>query len=129
MFNKTLPVIIVLALILSACTFNVTFPGTQQVGPVTTDQVTVPLPDSASQPVDLTLHFGAGTLDLTPASETTALVSGTATYNIADFKPVITVNGSNIGVEQGNLPWVPLRWPSPLTEAPIRPTMNSAAWR
>jgi hypothetical protein len=30
------------------------------------------------------------------------LVSGNATYNIADFKPAVTVNGSMVRIEQGN---------------------------
>jgi hypothetical protein len=30
------------------------------------------------------------------------LVSGTAKYNINDFKPVVTVNGSTVRIEQGN---------------------------
>ncbi len=65
-----------------------------------TDQINVPLPADTTQPVDLSLAFGAGTLKIHPGA--TALVSGTASYNIADFKPIVTSNGSTVRIEQGN---------------------------
>jgi hypothetical protein len=55
----------------------------------------------------LSLAFGAGTLKVHPGSS--ALVSGTATYNVADFKPTVKTNGSNVRIEQGdwNLTGIP----------------------
>ena len=50
--------------------------------------------------MDLSLKFGAGTLKLHPGA--TALVSGTAIYNISDFKPTVTVSTSSASIEQGN---------------------------
>lgn len=66
-----------------------------------TDQIHVALPASTASPVDLSLAFGAGTLKIHPGSNG-LLVSGTAAYNIADFKPIISVNGDKVRIEQGN---------------------------
>jgi N-terminal domain of toast_rack, DUF2154 len=101
MFRKLLPVLIVLAMSSLACGFNVNIPiNTITPGPMQTDQINVPLPANTTQAVDLSLAFGAGTLKIQPGA--TTLVSGTATYNIADFKPVATSNGSTVRIEQGN---------------------------
>ena len=100
MIRKLLPVILVLALASIACGFHVNIPiNTITPGPMVTDQINLPSPDS-TQVVDLSLAFGAGTLNLHPGEG--ALVSGTATYNIADFKPIVTSNGSTVRIEQGN---------------------------
>jgi hypothetical protein len=100
MFRKLLPVLVVLALTTLACGFNVSLPIAITPGPMVTDQIDVPLPANTSQPVDLSLAFGAGTLKVHPGAS--GVVSGTARYNLADFKPVVTVNGSSVRVEQGN---------------------------
>jgi hypothetical protein len=99
MTRKLLPVLLVLALATIACGFNVSLPiNTITPGPLVTDQIEVPWPGTG--PVDLTLAFGAGTLKINPGA--TGLVSGTAQYNIPDFKPAVTVNGSAVRIEQGN---------------------------
>jgi hypothetical protein len=100
MIRKLLPVLLILALTLMACGFHISVPITTITpGPVITDKITVPLPGT-TQTVDLSLAFGAGTLKIQPGSD--ALVSGTAIYNIVDFKPAVTVNGSTVRIEQGN---------------------------
>src|ERR1700690_3375638 len=101
MIRKILPVLLVLALSTIACGFNVSVPvHTIKPGPLVTDPINVPAPATAN-PVDLSLAFGAGTLKV-HSGATHALVSGTAAYNIADFKPILTVNGSTVRIEQGN---------------------------
>ena len=102
MIRKLLPVLLVLALSTIACGFHVSVP-IQPVtpGPLVTDPIQIPALADHPNPVDLSLAFGAGTLKLHPGSES-ALVSGTATYNIPDFKPVVTLNGSSMRIEQGN---------------------------
>ncbi|MDI6768754.1 MAG: toast rack family protein [Anaerolineales bacterium] len=97
MFRKLIPVMLLLALLVTACGLQVSLPITP--GPTVTDEISIPLPDAA-KPVNLTLAFGAGTLSLSPGSN--ALVSGTTTYNIPDFKPVVTVTGNSIRMAQGN---------------------------
>ena len=100
MIRKLLPVILVLAIGLTACGFHINIPVTTITpGPTVTDEINVPLPDT-SNPVDLSLAFGGGTLKVQPGSD--KLVSGTATYNIADFKPTVTATGSTVRIEQGN---------------------------
>ena len=102
MIRKLLPVLFVLALSTIACGFNVSVPiNTVTPGPNVTDPINVPLPADTVNPVDLSLVFGTGILKIHPGSSN-ALVSGTATYNIADFKPTLNVNGSTVRIEQGN---------------------------
>jgi hypothetical protein len=100
MIRKFLPVLLVLALSTIACGVSVPI-NTVTPGPVVTDPINVPAPADTTNPVDLSLAFGAGTLKIHSGS-TDALVSGTAKYNINDFKPVVTVNGSTVRIEQGN---------------------------
>jgi hypothetical protein len=100
MIRKMLPVFLVLVLGLTACGLRISLPFTVTPGPLVTDQINVPLPAEATQSVDLSLGFGAGTLNLQPGAS--ALVTGTAKYNIPDFKPEVTVNGSSVSIEQGN---------------------------
>jgi hypothetical protein len=100
MIRKLLPGILVLALSTIACGFHVSVPiNTITPGPMLTDEINVPLPDTA-QSVNLSLAFGAGTLKVQPGAS--VLVSGTAKYNIPDFKPVVTSTGSTVRIEQGN---------------------------
>lgn len=99
MFRKILFTSLILGLALTACTFPIRLPLTQATGPNIVDEIVLPVPAGADV-VNLTLSFGAGTLFLNPG--TTSLVSGTATYNLADFKPVITVEGSQVEIKQGN---------------------------
>jgi hypothetical protein len=100
MIRKLLPVLLVLVLGLSACGFYISLPFTITPGPLVTEQIDVPAPANATQSVDLSLGFGAGILKVYPGAD--ALVSGTAKYNIPDFKPTVTVNGSTVRIEQGN---------------------------
>jgi hypothetical protein len=99
MYQKMIPVLLVLALVLTACSFNISLPIVQTTGPTVVDEIAVPVPADADA-VDLSLEFGAGTLKLHPGTD--SLVSGTATYNVEDFKPVVTVTGSSVTIEQGN---------------------------
>jgi hypothetical protein len=100
MIRKLLPVLLILALGLTACGFYVSLPITLTPGPTVVEQINIPLPANTSQTVDLSLAFGAGKLMVHPGAST--LVSGTATYNIADFKPTMTTNGTTVRIEQGN---------------------------
>jgi hypothetical protein len=101
MFRKLIPAILVLSLAVMACGININLPRVNiTTGPTVTEDINVPLPADTSSPVNLSLAFGAGKMILNPGSS--GLVSGTFTYNVADFKPTVTQNGSNVRVEQGN---------------------------
>ncbi|MFH1908986.1 MAG: toast rack family protein [Chloroflexota bacterium] len=134
MFRKLFPAMLILALLVTACDLPFSLPITITTGPTVTDEISIPLPDSA-RPANLTLAFGAGTLSLSPGSN--ALVSGTATYNIPDFKPDVTVTGSSVRVEQGNykLTGIPdfsnikNEWELQLGAAPMDLTIEAGAYK
>ncbi len=134
MFRKLFPAMLILALLVTACNLHISLPITVTTGPTMTDEISV-LPPDSSKPVALTLAFGAGTLSLSPGSN--ALVSGTATYNIPDFKPDVTVTGSSVRVEQGNykLTGIPdfsnikNEWELKLGAAPMDLTIKAGAYK
>lgn len=135
MARKLLPAILVLSLALMACGININLPTVNITpGPTVTDEINVPLPSSPETVTNLSLAFGAGTLKVHPGSS--VLVSGTATYNISDFKPTITVNGSTASIEQGNwkLNGIPNManikndWDLSLGNAPIALTIQAGAY-
>jgi hypothetical protein len=135
MFRKILPIILVLTLVLTACSFHISLPVMQKVGPLTTDEINVPLPTDAAQTVDLSLAFGAGILKLHPGAD--ALVSGTATYNVSDFKPTVSVKASTVRIEQGNwrLTGIPdiskikNEWDLALGSMPLALTIDAGAYQ
>jgi len=135
MFRKMHPTILILALLLSACSFPISLPFFQETGPVQTDEINVPLPNDATPSMDLSLKFGAGTLKLHPG--TGALVSGTATYNVSDFKPTLTVNAASVRIEQGNwrltgipdLSKIKNEWDLGLGNLPLALTIDAGAYQ
>jgi len=135
MLKKLSPAFLIPVLILSACNFHVTLPGVQRVGPVVTDDINVPLPAPGTQSMDVTLDFGAGSLELNPGSA--VLISGTAKYNVSDFKPVITVTETTAHIRQGNwkLSGIPditnikNEWDLALGTFPIDLTIDAGAYR
>jgi hypothetical protein len=101
MNKKIILAIIVLALVSMACGITINLPVDQiTTGPTQTEEINIPAPEADT--VELTLNFGAGELNLQSGAEP-ALVSGTATYNVPDFKPKIKVNGQQVRLETGNL--------------------------
>ena len=130
-------ILIILALASVACGIQINLPKSDvKTGPTTTEEIVVPRPDSSEQVTDLTLAFGAGTLKINPGA-TEALVNGTATYNVADFKPEIKIEGDNILIEQGdlNLSGFPSfdeniknEWDFMLSEDPLDLTIKAGAY-
>jgi hypothetical protein len=135
MFRKLFIVILGSSMLLSACSFTITLPETQKTGPTVVDQINVPSSDSGSNVVDLTLKFGAGILKLNSGSN--ALVSGTATYNVSDFKPAVTVNSSSVSIVQGHwqLTGIPdiarikNEWDLALGSTPLALTVDGGAYQ
>ncbi len=92
-----------LAIVSLACSININLPEVQiKTGPTVTDNINVPLLADQQAIADVTMNFGAGKLNLQPGA-TDALISGTATYNVADLKPVITTDNNNISIDTGNM--------------------------
>ncbi len=67
-------------------------------GPEVVDKIDILYPEAAT--AFLALEFGAGRLNLAPGSAE-RLVSGSATYNIPDFKPIVTLDGDSATIHQG----------------------------
>jgi hypothetical protein len=134
MLRKIIPGVLILALTVMACGFQVNLPTAATPGPLTTDQISVPLPGDTTQTVNMTLDFGAGNLTLTPGSD--SLLSGTATYNIPDFKPTVTSDGNNVTIAQGNwhmsgipdLSKIKNEWSMALGNVPMNLTINGGAY-
>ena len=103
--KKYLRLILLLGLVfaVSGCGIGIELPfkTVQKTGPTQTDLVQVPVPDIPT-PLNLNLAFGVGKMILLPNSGPD-LISGTATYNVADFKPEITVDEYSVSLRQGNL--------------------------
>jgi hypothetical protein len=99
--KKIILAIMALAMVSMACGITINLPVEQITsGPTQIEEINVASPEADI--VDLTLTFGAGELILQPGAET-ALVSGTATYNVADFKPKIKIDEQQVRLETGNL--------------------------
>ena len=100
---RSIFVLILLAIPLSGCGINIELPfkTEQKTGPSVTDSIQVPIPD-APTPLDVNLSFGAGKLTLLP-NPGEDLLSGTATYNVTDFKPEVTVDENGVTLKQGSL--------------------------
>jgi hypothetical protein len=89
----------VLALASLACSITFNAPEVNfNTGPTVTDEINVPLL-STSAVANVEVNFGAGNLNISPGAEN-ALISGTATYNVKEFKPTIDVQGDNIRIAQ-----------------------------
>lgn len=99
-------VVLVLALVTMACGISVDLPDINipveqiEVGPTQTETISIPAP--AGEPIALRIGFGAGELTLSPG-ESNLLVEGTASYNVQDFKPDVTVDGSQVELKTGEL--------------------------
>lgn len=96
MSKITLLIVLLLAVLVSACQVNVS--GLNPPGPTVTDEIRIPAPDAPA--ARLMLEFGVGELSLSPGAEG-GLVSGTAVYNFPAFKPVIETTEAGVVLRQG----------------------------
>jgi len=103
MFRKQLLLILaILALMTMACRVLAMVPSVEyKVGPTVTDEINVPLLADPGATARVELAFGAGELILRPGAEG-SLVNGKATYNVAEFKPNVTLEGNQARIIQGN---------------------------
>lgn len=101
--RKLFLAIAVLALVTMACSINIDLPDIDtdiKTGPLVTENIAIQKPDTADA-IRVDIAFGAGELFISPGSESN-LISGTATYNVEDFKPEISTTGDRVSLEQGN---------------------------
>ena len=104
MFRKSfLLALAVLVLASLACGVNIQSPVTEiKTGPTQTEEINIPLLEGDDAVADISLAFGAGSIDLQPGA-VDALLTGTAEYNVEDFKPEVDINGDNVTISQGDL--------------------------
>ncbi len=132
MTNKLFLGLLVLALATLACGIQTDLPISKTAGPDITDEISVAAPDGDA---NLSLAFGAGELYLAPGAA--KLAEGTATYNIADFKPVIKTDGLDVSIVQGNyklnglpsLSNVKNTWDLKLGSGKMALTINAGAYK
>ena len=120
----------ILALASIACGFSFSIPSAPTPGPEVTDEIMVAVPDTDE--VRLKISFGAGELNLSPGAED-ALVEGTATYNVPNFKPIVEENGSLIEIKQSefktlNVTDIKNVWDLKLGETPMDLEINAGAY-
>jgi len=96
---KLITIIAAIAMSTLACNFTINrqVRGVS-VGSLETYEIEVPRPDS-SDISEVRLEFGAGELNLSPGSDE-FLISGTATYNVDEFEPKVTMSGSDVEISQ-----------------------------
>jgi len=135
--KKIILAIIALAMVSMACGITINLPVDQiTTGPTKTEEINIVAPEADL--ADLRLTFGAGELILQPGAET-ALVSGTATYNVADFKPKIKVDEQQVRMETGNLDLhgfpdlntndIKNKWDLKLGDQPMQLKINAGAYQ
>ena len=99
------PLVFILSILLLtslACGVTINLPVSDvKIGPTVTEEIVVPEIES-TEPVDLMIEFGAGELNIQPGAEN-ALVTGTVSYNIVDFKPDVLVEENQVHLRTGNL--------------------------
>lgn len=139
MFSKSiLLVIAVLVLTTLACGVTFNLPVTDiKTGPTQTEEILIPLPDNTDDVSNISMNFGAGELNLSPGAEG-ALLSGTAIYNIKDFKPEVITDGNKVTIQTGDLEIKGIpnfgedyrnSWDFELGDTPIDLTINSGAYQ
>jgi len=139
MFTKRiLLAIAVMALVTMACGININLPMERiNTGPVQTEEINIPATDT-SGPVNLTIDFGAGELDINPGAQG-VLVEGTAEYNVPELKPEITVEGNTVLLKTGEMKKIKLlpvfgdkyknSWDLSLGESLLDLTINAGAYQ
>lgn len=126
------------ALATLACSININLPSTQvKTGPTETENINIPLLSDKQAIADVTVNFGAGNLKIQPGA-TTELISGTIKYNVADFKPTISIDNDTIKIEQGNLKITGIptfnsnvvnKWDLSLANAPMSLAIKAGAYQ
>lgn len=134
---KLLAVIAALAFTTLACTF--TFNSQVQgvsVGSMETFEIEVPVPDS-DEVSRVSIEFGAGELNLSPGADG-LLVSGTATYNVDEFKPKVYVTDSRVKISQqvDDINLIPIlgdeiknKWDLELGNSPIELDISAGGYK
>ncbi|MBW8011977.1 MAG: hypothetical protein FVQ83_12180 [Chloroflexi bacterium] len=116
---------------------NINFSDAFVIVPMVTEEIFVASLET-DETAELSLYFGAGELKISPA-EFEGLLSGTATYNVEEFKPEITVNDESVRLEQGSVDYqfpnfpnyedVENEWDLQLSTQRMKLEINAGAYR
>ncbi len=91
-----------LALVTLACGFTIDVPVKEvNIGPLVTEDVSVSLPEQQGDVTRVEFSFGAGEFTLAPGAQD-ALVNGTASYNVRDLKPQVSVDKNEVLITTGD---------------------------
>ena len=104
MFTKTiLTIVAVFSLAALACSVTINLPETRkfETGQTKAEDINIAYPSDTTGEPELTLKFGAGKLEVEPGDSDT-LVSGTAEYNVVEFRPEVTTEGSQVTLSTGD---------------------------
>jgi hypothetical protein len=134
MIRRILVVLSVLAIASLACGLGIRPPVLPTAGPTVTEEISIPAPDAGGTPV-LQIEFGAGELGIKSGGD--QLVSGTARYNLPQFKPTIDQNGAIVTLSQsgnGSPPRLTLKdavneWDLELGSMPMNLTISAGAYK
>lgn len=92
----------ILALSTMACSLTINLPVDEvTTGPTQEEEIKIDAPAGVDDP-KVIIGFGAGKLKI-DSGEQSYLVSGTATYNVDDFKPRVITSGDTVELETGSL--------------------------
>ena len=137
--KQTILAFSLLILLTCSCILGIEIPVTTEpkTGETITESIDIAVPSSYETPMSVTLSFGAGTLQLLPSTGN-SLLSGTAIYNVEDFKPEIAVTDNDVTIKQGNLKLnaVPTlndkiknEWNLALSALPVDLTVKAGAYK
>ena len=105
--------------------------------PGPTQEIDIQVEEPDANEADVLLTFGAGELRLSPGADG-YLISGSATFNLEDFRPKIKVNGNKVRLETGDfgINGVPSlkeevknKWDLKFSEMPMRLSINAGAYQ
>jgi hypothetical protein len=137
---KRVALVLILTFILlplSGCGIGIDLPfkTVPKTGPLQTEQIAIQEP-AGEPPINLVLAFGAGKINILPHPGE-LLVSGTASFNVEDFRPEVLQEENKITLKQGNLKLdaVPTlddkiknEWALALSDYPLDLTIKAGAY-
>lgn len=136
--KSILLIVSILALSALACSVSVDLPGNDfKISETVTEEINIQSPVAGGEVAELTLKFGAGELDVNPG-EGDALVTGTATYNVKELQPEVSVTGNEVTLSTGDLEFKGIpnfrdeyknQWDLMIGDQPVSLVVNAGAYQ
>jgi hypothetical protein len=137
MNHKIVLPFLLITLVTLACGITIDLETDVKTGPTQVEQINVPFLSPATDTAEVTVSFGAGTLNIN-ADGKDALITGSATFNVDDFQPEVSIDGDEVRIEQGSLdlggvPAFPEDlindWVLSIGDAPLELEVNAGAYK